>query len=184
MSCRVSAYEKLITIHVLLEGIGENKCRVVYNCAHFSRSWERRKKKKEKVLRSLKVQGCLKYQFKNLLIFLDSLCPTSPVSGYQGVSHSPHSKQHFLYWFQFCHWHRAFTDNLVADDSYCFAPVSIYYPSLTYHPPWKLSSLIQQSYRVEQDPALRKFLVICRLMNSVWPLLIPKIFLYMPMKIC
>lgn len=37
MSCRVSAYEKLITIHVLLEGVGENKSRVVRNCAHFSR---------------------------------------------------------------------------------------------------------------------------------------------------
>lgn len=53
-------------------------------------------------------------------------------------------------------------------DWQCFA-VAIYHPSLTYHLPWKLRSLIQRSRCLEQDLTLRKVLVIHRLINLGQP---------------
>lgn len=90
MSCRISAHGNLIIIHIFLERIRKkpSKSRVVCNHVCFYIFW-----KINCYFRWKKAQSCLKRQFRNWFIFLDSFCSTWPTNICRGASHSPHSKQ-------------------------------------------------------------------------------------------
>lgn len=89
MSCSMSACGNLIMLHIFLERIWKSsQSRVVCNHMCFSMLW-----KINCFFHWKKTRTCLKCQFRNRFIFLDSFCPTCLINRHRGASHSPHSQQ-------------------------------------------------------------------------------------------